>query len=93
MMWLATPNCSRLIAEKDPIIDAQSIVNVFVSGIYEWRKGANFVFRSLVYTDIHIVNFQLRPKQMKKFLKSHHKSTFDIKKWYLRDKSVFVVLL
>ena len=35
------------------------------------EKRTNFILSSLVYTDIHIVNFQSKYQQKKKFLKSH----------------------
>ena len=60
------------------------------------REKDQFRFRSLVCTDIDIVNFWPKRQQMKKFIKSHQQSSFHNKniiyEIILLQMNVFVVL-
>ena len=76
VLGLATQNCGRLIAEDD---DQSSMRNRFLTFSfpgYMNREKDRFRFCSLVYTNIDTVNFRPKYQQMKKFVKSHQKSSF-----------------
>ena len=96
VLGLATQNCGRLIAEKN---DQSSMGNRFLTFSFPGyinREKDQFCFRSLVYTDIDIVNFRPKYQQMKKFVKSHQKSSFHNKniknRKNLLQMNVFTVL-